>query len=73
MIPLPPPSSANPACIYHHSWQRKTFNEQISFIYLSWFVETGFLCVTALAILTVDQASLELREILLPLSSEYWN
>ena len=37
--------------------------------------ETGLLCVTALAILdsSVNQASLKLTEILLPLSAECWN
>ena len=44
--------------------------------YLLWFSETGFLCVIALAVLElalVDQAGLELTEILLPLPPECWD
>ena len=41
--------------------------------YISWFFETGFLCVTVLAVLElafVDQAGLELTKIHLPLLPE---
>ena len=47
------------------------------FVFSFWFFETGFLCATALAgcpgIHFVDQASLRLTEIHLPLPPEYWD
>ena len=45
---------------------RRKLNVKV-FLSSSWFFETGLLCVTALAVLklSVDQAGLELTEILL--------
>ena len=42
-------------------------------LFLIWFIETGFLCVTALGVLELDQAGLELTEICPSLPPKCWN